>query len=105
MNYKCFTSNLNNSDYDNFTNKFTEVYDEYIPLKKVKINRKTIYQSPWITIFLLKSINNKIIKYTNNTFCVQVRIAKLSLKHTEKSSIIDFEIVSEIIIIITFKKF
>ena len=38
-----------NSDYDNFIKKFTEVYDECIPLKKSKINRKTIPQSPWIT--------------------------------------------------------
>ena len=48
-----------NSDYDNFIKKFTEVYDECIPLKKSKINRKTIPQSPWITKGLLKSINVK----------------------------------------------
>ena len=53
-----------NSDYDNFIKKFTEVYDECIPLKKSKINRKTIPQSPWITKGLLKSINvkNKLYK-------------------------------------------
>ena len=38
-----------NSDYDTFIKKFTEVYDECIPLKKSKINKKTIPQSPWIT--------------------------------------------------------
>ena len=38
-----------NSDYDNFIKKITEVYDEFIPLTKSKINRKTIPQSPWIT--------------------------------------------------------
>ena len=53
-----------NTDYDNFIKKFTKVYDECIPLKKSKINRKTIPQSPWITKGLLKSINvqNKLYK-------------------------------------------
>ena len=55
-----------NSDYDNLIKQFTEVYDECecIPLKKSKINRKTIPQSPWITKGLLKSINvkNKLYK-------------------------------------------
>ena len=52
------------SDYDNFIKKFTEVYDECIPLKKSKINRKTIPQSTWIMKVLLKSIKfkNKLYK-------------------------------------------
>ena len=42
-----------NSDYGNFIEKITEVYDECIPLIKSKNNRKTIPQSPWITKCLL----------------------------------------------------
>ena len=52
-----------NSDYDNFIEKFTEIHDEYILLKKSKINRKTIPKSPWITKGLSKSINVKNILY------------------------------------------
>ena len=48
-----------NTDYIIFVNKFNELYDEYIPLKKSKTNRKKIPQSPWITKGLLKSINVK----------------------------------------------
>ena len=29
-----------NSDYDNFTKKFTEIYDECIPLKKIQNQQK-----------------------------------------------------------------
>lgn len=53
-----------NTDYTNFTRKFIEVYDECIPLKKTRTNRKKTAISPWITNGLLKSINykNKLYK-------------------------------------------
>ena len=53
-----------NSDYDNFVNRFKELYDECIPLKRSRTNRKKTPQSPWITKGLLKSINvkNKLYK-------------------------------------------
>ena len=53
-----------NSNYNKFVNKFNELYDDCIPLKKSKINRKKNSQSPWITKGLLKGINvkNKLYK-------------------------------------------
>ena len=48
-----------NSDYNKFLNKFNELYDECIPVKKCKLNRKKHPKSPWITKGLLKSINTK----------------------------------------------
>ena len=47
------------SDYDNFISKFNELYDECIPVRKCKINRRKTPQSPWITKGLLKSIHTK----------------------------------------------
>ena len=54
---------LDNNDandvYNTFIERFNEVYDECIPLKKCTINRKRNPMSPWITNCLLKSINKK----------------------------------------------
>ena len=58
-----------NSDYNNFFNKFNELYDECIPMKKSKTNRKKIPQSPWITKGLLKSINVKNKLYKQYLLC------------------------------------
>lgn len=52
-----------NSDYNQFVNKFNELYDECIPLKKTKANRKTKPLQPWISKGLLKSINVKNMLY------------------------------------------
>ena len=48
-----------NDDYDKFTERFNELYDESIPLKKCTVNRKKDPISPWITKGLLRSINQK----------------------------------------------
>ena len=48
-----------NDDYNKFTETLNALYDECIPIKKCKINRKKHPISPWITKGLLKSINNK----------------------------------------------
>ena len=37
------------SDYNSFLKTFDELYDECIPLKRSKVNRKKTPQSPWIT--------------------------------------------------------
>ena len=52
-----------------FINKFNELYDECIPLKKSKTNRKKIPQSPLITKGLLKSINVKNKLYKQYLVC------------------------------------
>ena len=54
-----------NSDYNNFY----ELYDECIPLKKSKTNRKKIPQSPCITKGLLKSVNVKNKLYEQYLLC------------------------------------
>ena len=46
-------------DYNNFMKKFSDLYDECIPLKKITTNRRKTPISPWITKGLLKSINTK----------------------------------------------
>ena len=74
-----------NSDYNNFLNKFNELYDECIPMKKSKTNRKKIPQSPWITKGLLKSINVKNKLYKQYLLYVQQRVILLNLDHIEIS--------------------
>ena len=46
-------------DYNMFIERFNKLYDECIPLKKYKVNRRKIPQSPWITKGILKSITTK----------------------------------------------
>ena len=46
-------------DYNRFIVTFDDLYNECIPLKKIKSNRKKEPMSPWITKGLLKSINKK----------------------------------------------
>ena len=48
-----------NDDYNKFVETFEIIYDECIPLKKCKVNKKKVPLSPWITKGLLKSINKK----------------------------------------------
>ena len=56
--------NINvNDDYDKFIATFNTLYDECIPMKKCKTNRKKDPMSPWITKGLLKSINKKNTLY------------------------------------------
>jgi hypothetical protein len=55
----CETDDVNTM-YNNFTNKFTNLYDECIPIKKINRRKKNQEsKSPWITKGLLKSINHK----------------------------------------------
>ena len=54
---------------NNFFNKFNYLYDECIPMKKSKTNRKKVPQSPWITKDLLKSINVKNKLYKQYLLC------------------------------------
>ena len=46
-------------DYNMLIERFNKLYDECIPLKKYKVNRRKIPQSPWITEGILKSITTK----------------------------------------------
>ena len=46
-------------DYNMFIERFNKLYDGCIPLKKYKVNRRKIPQSPWITKGILKSITTK----------------------------------------------
>ena len=56
--------NINvNDDYDKFIATFNTLYDECIPMKRCKTNRKKDPMSPWITKGLLKSINKKNTLY------------------------------------------
>jgi len=48
-----------NSDYDIFVQKFNELLDKCIPLRKCTPNNKRDPRSPWITKCILKSINTK----------------------------------------------
>ena len=48
-----------NNDYNRFVETFEMIYDECIPLKKYIVNKKKEPLSPWITKWLLKSINKK----------------------------------------------
>ena len=58
-----------NQDYDTFINKFEELCNECIPLKKCKSKRKTDPKYPWITKGLLKSINHKNRLYKDYIRC------------------------------------
>ena len=73
-----------NSDYNNFLNKFNELYDECIPMKKSKTSRKKIPQSPWITKGLLKVLMSKT-NYINSISYVQQWVIQLNLDHIEIS--------------------
>ena len=42
-----------NCDYNNFIDKFKELHDQCIPLRKCNVNRHKVPQSPWITKGLL----------------------------------------------------
>ena len=48
-----------NDDYDELTETFKSLYDECIPPKECKVNRRKVTLSSWITKGLLKSINKK----------------------------------------------
>ena len=48
-----------NDYYDAFVKKFSDLYDECIPLKKCTSKHKRDPRSPWITKGILKSINTK----------------------------------------------
>ncbi len=56
-------------DYNVFVNKFQELYDESIPLKKCTSKSKKTPKSPWITKGLLKSINHKNKLYKKYIHC------------------------------------
>ena len=56
-------------DYNKFIDKFNELYDECIPLRKCSVSRRKVPQSPWITKGLLKSINNKNKLYKEYLQC------------------------------------
>ena len=46
-------------DYNKFFDQFNEIYNQCIPLRKYKVNRRKVPQSPWMTKGILKSIQNK----------------------------------------------
>ena len=48
-----------NQDYNTFIFKFNVLFDQCIPLRKCNVNRRKVPQSTWITIGMLKSIQNK----------------------------------------------
>ena len=50
-------------DYNMFIERFNKLYDECIPLKKYKVNRRKIPKSLWITKGILKSITTKYKLY------------------------------------------
>lgn len=52
--------------YNKFTEKFTNLYDKNLPIKKIKVNKKKQEDKPWITKGLKVSAKNKI-NYTKNT--------------------------------------
>ena len=56
-------------DYVRFIDKFNEVHDECIPLRKCNVNRRKVPQSPWITKGMLKSIRNKNTLYKEYLQC------------------------------------
>ena len=58
-----------NCDYNNFIDKFKELHDQCIPLRKCKINKRKVPQSPWITKGMLKSIQNKNKLYKEYLQC------------------------------------
>ena len=68
-----------NDDYDKFIERFNEIYDESILLKKCTVNRKKDPILPWITKGLLRSINQKK-NYMNNIFNHQPTLTYKSLK-------------------------
>ena len=56
-------------DYVRFIDKFNELHDECIPLRKCNVNRRKVPQSPWITKGMLKSIRNKNTLYKEYLQC------------------------------------
>ena len=58
-----------NCDYNNFINKFKELHDQCIPLRKCNVNKRQVPQSPWITKGMLKSIQNKNKLYKEYLQC------------------------------------
>ena len=56
-------------DYVRFIDKFNELPDQCIPLRKCTVNRHKVPQSPWITKGMLKSIQDKNKLYKENLQC------------------------------------
>ena len=56
-------------DYNNFIDKFKELHDQCIPLRKCNVNKRKVPQSPWITKGMLKSIQIKNKSYKEYLQC------------------------------------
>ena len=71
------------SAYDIFLSKYTDIYNNCVPLKKVKIKNNGLTK-PWISKALLKSIKKKNILYrrflSNPTSTREIGYKKLIIK-------------------------
>ena len=64
-------------DFNKLIDQFNEIYDQCIPLRKCKANRRKVPQSPWIATGMLKGIQSK--NKLNKEICrIQMKIELLN---------------------------
>jgi hypothetical protein len=75
--------NRNNVDLslEKFTEKVNDIMNIHVPIKKIRVNHKSIKRKPWITNGLLKSINKKNKLY--HKFCTAKNNERKDLIFTE----------------------